>query len=225
MPDNNDPNNEESKFSQSRWEMVEKQLSSRAIGDSKVLKAFLDVPRHKFVPNESIHAAYSDSPLPIGFAQTISQPYIAALMTELLNIDTGDKVLEVGTGSGYQAAILAEMGCEVFTIEIIEELGLRTKDLLKTLGYASVHCKIGNGYDGWPEHAPFDAVIVTAAPNQIPQALIRQLKRGGKMVIPVGGINQDLLLIAKSEKGVDIKTITPVRFVPMTGESHDGEIG
>lgn len=221
MPDNIDSNNEESKFSQSRWAMVENQLSARAIGDSKVLKAFLDVPRHMFVPNEYIHTAYSDSPLSIGFEQTISQPYIVALMTELLNIDKGDKVLEVGTGSGYQTAILAEIGYEVFTIEIIEELGLRTKDLLETLGYASVHYKIGNGYDGWPEHAPFDKVIVTAAPNQIPQALMWQLKRGGKMVIPVGDNNQNLLLITKSEKGVDIKTITPVRFVPMTGKSHE----
>lgn len=215
-----EPQRSEMELAEKRWEMVEKQLTARGIRDSLVIKAFLDVPRHKFVPKEFIDSAYFDSPLPIGKEQTISQPYIVALMTELLELKGPERVLEVGTGSGYQAAILAEIGCEVYTIEIIEKLSWAARENLKPFGYNNVHFKVGDGHRGWEEHSPFDAIVVTAAPDQIPHSLVSQLKTGGKMVIPVGDINQDLLLITKKELGLDIKTITPVRFVPMTGDAR-----
>lgn len=213
--DDNDP------YAVKRWYMVERQIISRGIQNSKVIQAMLKVPRHKFVPDDLKDSAYSDSPLPIGMEQTISQPYIVALMTELLNPKDGEKILEVGTGSGYQTAVIAETGCEVYTVEILEPVAEKAKQILKDLGYENIHFKVGDGYRGWKEYAPFDAIIVTAAPDHIPQPLINQLKVKGRMIIPVGGLYQDLLLIRKTEKGVDMKTVTPVRFVPMTGEAKD----
>lgn len=200
--------------------MVNDQLVPRGITDESVLEAMLKVPRHKFVPEGHIHNAYYDCPLPIGMGQTISQPYIVAFMTELLNIKEGDKVLEIGTGSGYQAAILAEIGCEVYTIEIVESLALKAKRIIQDLGYKNINFKIGDGYMGWKENAPYSAVIVTAAPPQIPAPLVEQLKEGGKMVIPVGDYFQELLLLKKTKEGVKEKKVTPVRFVPMTGEAQ-----
>lgn len=209
-----------STYSEQRCQMVNDQLVTRGITDESVLEAMLIVPRHKFVPEVHIHNAYYDCPLPIGMGQTISQPYIVAFMTELLNIKEGDKVLEIGTGSGYQAAILAEIGCEVYTIEIVESLALKAKRIIQDLGYKNIHFKIGDGYIGWKENAPYFAVIVTAAPPQIPAPLVEQLKEGGKMVIPVGDYFQELLLLKKTKEGVKEKKVTPVRFVPMTGEAQ-----
>lgn len=203
-----------------RWDMIEKQIISRGIQDPRLIQAMIKIPRHKFVPANLREYAYGDNPIPIGMDQTISQPYIVALMTELLKLKEGEKVLEVGTGSGYQTAILAEMGCEVFTIEIVESLVEKAKQVLESLGYKKIHYKSGDGYSGWPEHAPFDAIIVTAAPDHIPQPLIEQLKVNGRMVIPVGDLYQELILIKKREKRVEMKTVTPVRFVPMTGEAQ-----
>jgi len=176
------------------------------------------VPRHLFVPEENRSYSYYDQPVPIGFGQTISQPYIVAFMTELLKLEKGDVVLEVGTGSGYQAAILAKLIKQVYTIEIIEELGKETFKRLKTMGYNNVEVKVGDGYKGWPEHAPFDAIIVTAAAEHVPQPLIDQLKPSGRLVIPVGGVYevQDLMLITKDASSKVVKkSIIPVRFVPL----------
>jgi protein-L-isoaspartate(D-aspartate) O-methyltransferase len=211
-------------YTQRRWEMVETQIISRGIRDSKLIRAMLKIPRHKFVPENLRDIAYGDNPLPIGIEQTISQPYIVALMTELLRLNSGEKVLEVGTGSGYQTAILAEMGCEVYTIEILEPLSEKAQQVLKSLGYEDIHYKIGDGYRGWTQFAPFDAIIVTAAPDHMPQPLIEQLKTNGRMIIPVGVQYQELLLIKKTDKGTDMKTVTPVRFVPMTGEAQKSKI-
>ncbi len=211
-------------YTQQRFEMVENQIISRGIHNSKVIKAMLRVPRHKFVPEGFRKFAYSDNPLPIGTDQTISQPYIVALMTELLRLNGGEKVLEVGTGSGYQAAILAEIGCEVFTIEILDSLSAKAEEILRYLGYGSINYKIDDGYRGWPEHAPFDAIIVTAASEHIPEPLIQQLKVNGKMIIPIGDQYQELLLITKTDKGIEKRTITPVRFVPMTGEAQRSKV-
>jgi protein-L-isoaspartate(D-aspartate) O-methyltransferase len=206
-------------YAKRRWDMVERQIISRGIQNSKVIQAMLKIPRHEFVPEDLKDSAYGDYPLPIGMDQTISQPYIVALMSDLLNPKEGEKVLEVGTGSGYQTAILAEIGCEVYTIEILEPVAEKAKQILRSLGYENIHFKIGDGYRGWEEYTPFDAIIVTAAPDHIPQPLIDQLKVNGRMIIPVGELYQDLLLVRKAEKGVDMKTVTPVRFVPMTGEA------
>jgi protein-L-isoaspartate(D-aspartate) O-methyltransferase len=214
------PEEEPDEYMSHRWEMVENQLISRGIQDSKLIQAMLKIPRHMFVPEDLRESAYGDNPVPIGMDQTISQPYIVALMTELLRLKGREKVLEVGTGSGYQTAILAEMGCEVYTIEILEPLLEKAKKTLESLGYHNIRYKTGDGYKGWEEFSPFDAIIVTAAPDHIPQPLIDQLKINGRMVIPVGDLYQELLLIKKKEKGVDMKTITPVRFVPMTGEAQ-----
>lgn len=203
-----------------RWEMVENQLISRGIQDSRLIQAMLKIPRHMFVPEDLRESAYGDNPIPIGMDQTISQPYIVALMTELLKLKEKEKVLEVGTGSGYQTAILAEMGCEVYTVEILEPLLERARKTLESLGYDNIRYRTGDGYKGWEEFSPFDAIIVTAAPDHIPQPLIDQLKINGRMIIPVGDLYQELVLIKKKEKGVDMKTITPVRFVPMTGEAQ-----
>jgi len=200
--------------------MVAEQIEVREIKDKKVLRAMRTVPRHEFVPEEFKPYAYEDRPLPIGCGQTISQPYIVALMTELLGLDGEDKVLEVGTGSGYQAAILSEIVREVYTIEIFEELGTSAKRRLKDLDYSNVTVRIGDGYYGWPEEAPFDAVIVTCAATHIPPPLIAQLKEGGRMCIPVGGVFQiqNLMLIEKRDGKITSKNILPVRFVPMLGE-------
>ena len=178
------------------------------------------VPRHKFVPDELKAYAYEDRPLPIGCGQTISQPYIVALMTELLKVDEEDKVLEVGTGSGYQAAILSQIVREVYTIEIFEELGISAKRRLRELGYSNVKVRIGDGYYGWPEEAPFDAIIVTCAATHIPPPLIAQLREGGRMCIPVGGAFQvqNLMLVEKRDGKIMSRNILPVRFVPMLGK-------
>jgi protein-L-isoaspartate(D-aspartate) O-methyltransferase len=178
------------------------------------------VPRHEFVPDEFKAQSYADRPLPIGYGQTISQPYIVALMTELLQLKNTDRVLEVGTGSGYQAAILSEIVAEVYTIEIVEALALEARDRLERLGYKNVHCRHGDGYFGWEEYAPFDAIIVTAAPDHIPQSLVQQLKDGAKLVIPVGppGGYQTLWEVTKTGEEVTKRNVTGVLFVPLTGE-------
>jgi protein-L-isoaspartate(D-aspartate) O-methyltransferase len=204
-----------------RERMVATQIASRGVRDARVLKAMKDVPRHFFVPEWDQRRAYADHPLPIGQGQTISQPYIVAFMTEALGLEESDKVLEVGTGSGYQAAILAELVESVFTIEIVEELGKPARWLLREMGYKNVQVHIGDGYRGWPEEAPFDAIIVTAAPDHVPPALIEQLKPGGRMVIPVGTVFQELLVITKTSEGVEQESILPVIFVPMTGEAQE----
>jgi protein-L-isoaspartate(D-aspartate) O-methyltransferase len=207
-----------------REEMVRSQIAEQGIKDQAVLKAMREVPRHLFVPDALVPNAYEDRPLPIGEDQTISQPYIEALMTELARLDKGARALEVGTGSGYQAAILLHMGVEVYTIEIIPPLANRAKETLDSLYPGSpLHARVGDGYRGWPEAAPFDAVIVTAAPDHIPQPHIDQLKVGGRLVIPVGGINQKLIVITRQADGVRREEITPVRFVPMTGEAQKPE--
>ena len=204
-------------FKTLREKMVKEQIEARGIKDKKVLEAMRKVPRHEFVEDYLKPHAYKDTPLPIGLGQTISQPYIVALMTELLQLERGDKVLEVGTDSGYQAAILAEITDEVYTIEIFEELGEKARERLKRLGYKNINVKIADGYYGWEEHAPFDAIIVTCAAEHVPPPLLRQLKEGGKMCIPVGGPFQvqTLMLIEKKNGKIISKSILPVRFVPM----------
>ena len=187
----------------------------------KVLKAIEEVPRHEFVPPNMEARAYEDNPLPIGEEQTISQPYIVALMTELLGLKGGERVLEIGTGSGYQAAVLAEIAGQVYTIEILEPLATSAKKRLAGMGYKNITVRCGDGYKGWKEHAPFDAIIVTAAPDHVPQPLVDQLKPGGKMVIPVGNFLQELKVLTKKSDGTVVeKNVLPVRFVPMTGEAQ-----
>ena len=204
-----------------RARMVAWQIRSRDVNDPNVLKAMRIVPRHAFVRPGEQRYAYADSPLPIGYDQTISQPYIVGFMTEALKLDPNSKVLEIGTGSGYQAAVCAEIAKEVYTIEIVEELAEISKKRLKELGYPNVFVRAGDGFFGWPEHAPFDAIIGTAAAGRIPEPLIEQLKPTGRMILPVGGPRdfQYLVLITKDEKGNLVeKKVMPVRFVPMTGE-------
>jgi protein-L-isoaspartate(D-aspartate) O-methyltransferase len=214
-----DPNPSDAGWASARHDMVEKQIRGRGVHTSEVLRAMESVPRHLFIPKEQRDQAYGDSPVPIGRGQTISQPYIVALMTELLDLDQGDKVLEIGTGSGYHAAVLSKVAGEVYTIEIIDELGKQARNTLEQLGYKNVHVRVGDGYKGWPEKAPFDAIILTAAPpTDPPQPLLDQLKMGGRMVVPVGGFVQDLLLITKTPSGLERRIVAPVRFVPMTGE-------
>ena len=210
-------------FKAMREKMVETQIKARGVKDPRVLSALLKVERHRFVPEEYLNSAYSDQPLPIGEGQTISQPYIVALMTELLELKGEEKVLEIGTGSGYQAAILAELTKEVYTIEIIESLASMAKNRLSELGYQNTHVKAGDGYLGWPEVAPFDAIIVTAAPDHIPRPLIEQLKEGGRMVLPVGIYTQELKKIVKRSGKIETTDVIPVVFVPMTGEGVKGK--
>ncbi len=199
-----------------RERMVRTQIENRGIKAPAVLEAMRKVERHQFVPESYASRAYGDHPLPIGEGQTISQPYIVALMTEVLNLKESDKVLEIGTGSGYQAAILGELCDSIYTIEIVEVLGKRAANLLNTLGYENIEVKVGDGYKGWPEHAPFDAIIVTCSPTQIPQPLQDQLAEGGRMVIPVGKRDaQELVLLTKQEGKLQQNHIIPVRFVPM----------
>lgn len=219
----------EAKYLRERHEMInaiedDVLRTSQYIGrqdlDTKVMDALRMVPRHEFVPRSMVPHAYENRPLPIGHGQTISQPYIVALMSDLIGIRLGDRVLEVGTGSGYQAAILDAMGAEVYTIEIIKPLAEEAVERLKRLGYYRIHTKTGDGYYGWPDAAPFDAIVVTAAASHVPPPLIKQLKPGGRMVIPVGSqfMVQQLLLVEKSEQGeVRSRQILPVRFVPLTG--------
>jgi len=194
--------------------------TGRKTFDPRVLDALAKVPRHRFVPADQEKYAYRNRPLPIGYGQTISQPYIVALMTDLLNVKPGTRILEIGTGSGYQAAMLAELGAEVYTIEIVEPLGRRADTTLAELGYAKVKVRVGDGYDGWEAFAPYDAIIVTAAASHVPPPLVRQLKPGGRMVIPVGAqfLTQHLQLVEKEPNGAVVsRQILPVRFVPLTG--------
>ena len=189
--------------------------------DERVMAVMAQVPRHEFVPASQVPSAYRNRPLPIGHGQTISQPYIVALMTDLARVEPGHKVLEVGTGSGYQAAVMAHLAKAVYTIEIVEPLGLQAAQRLKTMGYANVEVRLGDGYNGWEEHAPYDAILVTASASHIPPPLIRQLKAGGRMVIPVGAsfMVQYLMLVEKNLDGtVSTRQILPVRFVPLTGQ-------
>jgi protein-L-isoaspartate(D-aspartate) O-methyltransferase len=194
------------------------EVQARGVENSAVLRAMRRVPRHRFVPEQLRRHAYADRPLPIGLEQTISQPSIVAYMTDAAEVSKKDKVLEIGTGSGYQAAILGELAREVYTIEIIPELAEGARRVLGELGYRNVFTRTGNGYLGWPEQAPFDAIVVTAAPDEIPQALIDQLAVGGRMVIPVGTENQEIVIVEKTRKGVTKRRTIPVRFVPMTGK-------
>ena len=205
-------------FKPMREKMVETQIKARGVKDPRVLAAMLKVERHLFVPEERRASAYADQPLPIGEGQTISQPYVVALMTELLELKGQEKVLEVGTGSGYQAAILGELSKEVCSIEIVEKLASSASRLLRDLGYTNITVKAGDGYLGWPEVAPFDAIIVTCAPDHIPQPLIDQLKEGGRMVLPVGSYSQNLKKIIKQAGKIVTADIIPVVFVPMTGD-------
>lgn len=209
-------------FKNQRMTMVQTQIMARGITDENVVHAMQTVERHLFVPAQAVPYAYRDGPLSIGYGQTISQPYIVAYMTEILNLKRSDKVLEIGTGSGYQAAILGELCDSVFTIEIVSELGNRAKNLLEVLGYTGINVKIGDGYQGWTVHAPFDAIIVTCAPTHIPIKLQEQLKEGGRMIIPVGqDYVQKLVLLEKRKGEIHQKSVLPVRFVPMVDEGGE----
>jgi protein-L-isoaspartate(D-aspartate) O-methyltransferase len=209
-----------SDFAAERQRMVQRQLMPRGINDGRVLAAMEKVPREEFVPPDSRAASYEDGPLPIGYGQTISQPYIVAFMTEELRPKPSDRVLEIGTGSGYQAAILAELVKEVYTVEIVEPLAKNAEATLQRLGYKNVQVKVGDGYRGWPEYAPFDAITVTCAPDHVPQQLTDQLKDGGRMIIPVGGrFAQELYLLEKRNGQLKESAVLPVRFVPMVGET------
>jgi protein-L-isoaspartate(D-aspartate) O-methyltransferase len=209
---------DEQRWVELRETMVRTQIAARGVRDPNVLAAMRTVPRHLFVPEDVRPQAYADHPLPIGDGQTISQPYIVGLMSELLAVKPGDRVLEIGTGSGYQAAVLAAMGCQVYTIEIREALARSAADRLAALGYTSVQVRAGDGYAGWPEAAPFAGIIVTAAPERIPQPLVDQLAPGGRLVIPVGSFYQQLKVLTKEAGGLSQRDVIPVRFVPMTGE-------
>ena len=212
---------EQDQHLQRRKAMVSRQLAGRDIRNTRVLEAMQRVPRHEFVPQRQLSRAYDDSPLPIGHRQTISQPYIVALMTQLVDPQPTDKALDIGTGSGYQAAVLAELVDSVYTIEIVQPLAVEAKTRLESLGYKNVVTRQGDGYRGWPEQAPFDIIIVAAAPNHIPQPLIDQLAPGGTLVIPVGDAWQYLVRIDKDEQGeVKRSRVAPVAFVPMTGEAQ-----
>jgi protein-L-isoaspartate(D-aspartate) O-methyltransferase len=209
---------QEDPFKKKREELVAESIEGRGIKDKEVLKSMKTVKRHLFVPENNISKAYEDRPLPIGYGQTISQPFIVAYMTEVINPKPEYKVLEIGTGSGYQAAVLAEIVKEVYTIEIIPELGNAATARLKKLGYNNVNVKIADGYFGWTEHGPYDAIVVTAAAEFVPPPLIEQLKEGGKIVIPIGSpfLNQMLMLIEKKGKKITTKNLVPVVFVPFT---------
>lgn len=206
-------------MAEARRQMVERQLAARDVTDKRVLEAMGQVPRHRFVPQDLRSQAYADGPLPIGHDQTISQPYIVGLMTQLAQPEKTEVALDVGTGSGYQAAVLSLLCKEVYSIEIVEPLAETAQERLNTLGYENVTVKHGNGYRGWPEKSPFDVIIVAAAPAEIPQPLIDQLKPGGRLVIPVGKLFQNLMVVEKSLDGsLSQRKVAPVAFVPMTGE-------
>lgn len=203
-------------FRAARDRMVDDQIVARGVTDPRVLTVMRAVPRHRFVPPEHAAAAYSDRALPIGFRQTISQPYIVAYMTQALQVRPGHRVLEIGTGSGYQAAVLAEIASEVYTIEIVPELADRSRALLRELGYTNVHVLAGDGYAGLPEQAPFDRIIVTAAPDHVPQPLMQQLAVGGRMILPMGGWRQQLMVLTKDAGGIRSEATLDVMFVPLT---------
>lgn len=207
-------------FTAQRARMVKEQVIMRGVVDERVVAAMRKVPREAFVPEDVRAASYSDGPLPIGYDQTISQPYIVGFMTEHLRLQPADRVLEVGTGSGYQAAILAELVTEVYSIEIVEPLARTAEITLQRLGYKNVRIKAGDGYKGWPEHAPFDAIIVTCAPDHVPQRLIDELKENGRMIVPVGQrFAQQLYLLEKKDGRLEQSAVLPVLFVPMAGEA------
>jgi protein-L-isoaspartate(D-aspartate) O-methyltransferase len=199
--------------------MVERQIVARGIKDPNVLSAMLKVPRHLFVPSETRELAYADTPLRLAHGQTISQPYIVAIMSELARLKKPCKVLEIGTGSGYQAAVLAELGCKVYSIEIIEPLSQQAQKTLTSLGHKDIFFRVGDGYQGWPEQAPFDAIVVTAAPPSVPPPLKQQLAIGGRLVIPVGSTHQELQVITRGRENFLNETIFGVVFVPMTGQA------
>ncbi|MBL6991764.1 MAG: protein-L-isoaspartate(D-aspartate) O-methyltransferase [Bacteriovoracaceae bacterium] len=200
--------------------MIKSQIIARGISNPQVIKALEKIPRHLFVPPKLREQAYGDYPLPIGHGQTISQPYIVAYMTQKAGLKPTDRVLEIGTGSGYQAAILSQIVKEVYSIEILKELSMSAKIVIDELKLSNIHLKVGDGYLGWSEHAPFDAIVVTAAPSKIPAPLIEQLKMGGRLIIPVGDFHQELVLLTKTKNGMEKKTLLPVRFVPMTGKAQ-----
>jgi protein-L-isoaspartate(D-aspartate) O-methyltransferase len=201
-----------------RRRMVDEQLRARDIDNARVLDAMRQVPRHLFVPEPRRAWAYNDSPLPIGLEQTISQPYIVAFMTQALELEPGHRVLEIGTGSGYQAAVLSLLAKDVYTIEILPALADRARKILTDLGYRNIQVRTGNGYLGWPEYAPYDRIMVTAAPDEVPAALVQQLKMGGLMAIPVGTTSQELRILRRTATGTETLRTLPVRFVPMTGK-------
>jgi protein-L-isoaspartate(D-aspartate) O-methyltransferase len=200
--------------------MVHHQLELRGIRDERVLAAMRHIARERFVPADVVKLAYADQPLPIGFDQTISQPYIVAFMSEALELSGNERVLEIGTGSGYQAAVLSKLAREVYTIEIVPELGERARKTLEEQGCANVHVRVGDGYRGWPEAAPFDAIILTAAPDHVPQPLVDELAPLGRMVLPVGRIDQELVLLVNEPGGLKRTALLPVRFVPMMGAAR-----
>lgn len=205
-------------FEAARVRMVSEQLRGRDIRDPRVLQAMRTVPRHLFVPESLRPRAYDDSPLPIGYEQTISQPYIVAFMTQALDVQPSHRVLEIGTGSGYQAAVLSALARRVYTIEIVEPLASRARADLARMGYSNVEVRTGNGYLGWPEHAPYDRIMVTAAPDEVPPALVEQLAIGGLMAIPIGTVRQELRILRRTATSLETIRTLPVRFVPMTGE-------
>ena len=210
--------NDQSELTRARQRMVAEQIEARGVKSPQVLNALRTVPRHEFVPPAGRHEAYGDHPLPIGHGQTISQPYIVAFMTEALGLTGGEKVLEVGTGSGYQAAVLSQVASAVYSIEIVAPLAEEARERMARLGYRNVFLRAGDGYKGWPEAAPFDAIIVTAAAPRIPEPLKAQLKDGGRLVIPVGDANQELVVLTRRGETFEERRVLPVLFVPMTGE-------
>ena len=213
----NNTHSAEDSYAELRNKMVRKQIRNRGIANPRVLEVMRKVPRHRFVEPSFLGEAYADHALPMADNQTISQPYIVALMTELLELHPAFKVLEIGTGCGYQTAVLAEIVDQVYTVEIIENLAKDARRRLNTFGYQNIHLKIGNGYYGWQEHAPYDGILVAAAPKELPNRLINQLVNGGRLVLPIGAFNQELVLIQKTNRGIEQTVITGVRFVPMTG--------
>ena len=215
------PENRPGQYDENRRRMVEKQIRQRGVANEKVLRAMSKVERHLFVAEEMKKEAYADYPLPIGSGQTISQPYIVAYMTEAVCLEERDRVLEIGTGSGYQSAVLAEIAKEVFSIETVKKLADRAREDLKERGYKNIKIKHDDGYKGWEDAAPFDAIVVTAAPTEVPEELKKQLKVGGRMIIPVGDISQQLRLIVRIEKGFEEQMLLPVRFVPMVKRKEE----
>jgi protein-L-isoaspartate(D-aspartate) O-methyltransferase len=209
---------DEARFARAREAMVAAQIEARGVRDGKTLAAMRAVPRHEFVPKAAANEAYDDHPLPIGHGQTISQPYIVGFMTEALSLRGGERVLEVGTGSGYQAAVLSRIAAQVYSIEIVAPLAAESAERLSRLGHANVHVRAGDGYLGWPEEAPFDAIIVTAAAPYVPEPLKRQLRDGGRLILPLGEETQELVVVTRRGESFVERRVLPVRFVPMTGK-------